>query len=752
MAQYDVDLRDYWRIFRKRKMVVLLMVILAGLSSYGFAKLKEPVPVYEAVSSVKIERHTSMADFFTGTLWAEGDNITTQAFIITSFPVLERTAKELNWLGHQLSSDEIRQSRISLSVIQRLKGMLQASPETGTNIINLKVAHTDANEAARVANAFAKSYRDYNIHERNRQTFETRAFIEEQLRNTEINLRNAEEKLRRFKEDYSLVALDAQTESNLARITSVEGELEKTNREISIIQVQLKIINDGLNSPDDIDRFLPAAAVTATTFDYRTVLRDLVIQRNSLLIDFTEAHPQVVELNLKIKNAVNEIRRGFVSQIEDLLTLRKNLEGQLAGLRKENLKIPEKALELARLEREVELQTELFSQLKTQHQEVLIKESGRVEEVTILRPALPASSPINIPSKIMIVATGIVMGLIMGIIFAFIAETLDTSIGTIEDVESLLGVPVLGVIPQWGREEKEGDVSGRKSPERSRIRDLISHNDPKSLAAEAFRSLRTNLQFIRVNKKGKVFVITSSFVQEGKTSNIVNLALSMAQAGEKVLLVEGDLRKPVIHKMFGIQKAPGMTDFVLGNYNWREIVQNLSDFMLGDLEVEEILKTPGLDNLNIITAGTNPPNPSEILRSPRFQEFIQQAMNEYDAIFIDAPPVLPVADATEIATLTDGVILVYKVGAIARGVLNRAKATLDNVNANVLGIILNNVKPEVGPDYFKYHAQYYYGPAKDGQEEPDFQEKNYLNLVILIIAITLLLVGIFWEPLLNLLK
>ena len=242
----------------------------------------------------------------------------------------------------------------------------------------------------------------------------------------------------------------------------------------------------------------------------------------------------------------------------------------------------------------------------------------------------------------------------------------------------------------------------------------MTHHEPKSQAAESFRALRANLQFLRLEVKGKLFLITSSFVQEGKTLNTVNLALSMAQAGNKVLLVDADLRKPNVHRVFGLQRTPGVTDYVLGNYSWREVIGTISDVMLGDFELEDILKTPGMDNLHFVTAGAKPPNPTEILSSERFREFLQEVKQVYDFIFVDAPPILPVADATEIAPWMDGVFLVYTVGRIGRGVLKRAKSNLDNVEAKVLGIILNNVKPEAGPDYFRYHSHYYYGPDASG--------------------------------------
>jgi succinoglycan biosynthesis transport protein ExoP len=325
-------------------------------------------------------------------------------------------------------------------------------------------------------------------------------------------------------------------------------------------------------------------------------------------------------------------------------------------------------------------------------------------------------------------------------------------------VEELLNVPVLGVIPQLGSDAK-GKKLADGTPEDNRSRDLVTHYKPKSMGAEAFRALRTNLQFLRLEMKGKLFLITSSFVQEGKTLNVVNLALSMAQAGNKVLLVDADLRKPLVHRIFGLSREPGLTDYVLGNYHWKEVTNSISDVMLGDFGIDDILKTPGMDNMNFVTAGTQPPNPTEILSSSRFKDFLTEAGKVYDFIFIDAPPILPVADATEIAPLVDGVFLVYTVGKIGRGVLKRAKSTLDNVDAKVLGVILNNVKPEAGPEYFRYHSHYYYGSETKADKKKKklinwFQrpkgvgaKAKLLKWVIFLAALALLASGIYWQDL-----
>lgn len=743
MAQYDVDLRDYWRILKKRKAAVVLMVILAGISSYGFAKLKEPIPLYEAVSSVKIERVTNMADLLMGGFWYQGENMVTQAFIIKSFPVLVQTAKELNRLPGDLSIDRVRNTRSNLAVIERLKSMVKTEQEQGTNIINISAVSKDPQEAADVANAFATAYRDFNIQEKNKQTFETKTFIEEQLEVTSKNLNRVEEAYRAFKESTELVALDFQTQKKIGILSSIESKYDNARRKKEEIEHQIQLIEKTESTPENLDGvFFPEE--TSTIFHtLSTQFHTLVMKKNALLFDYTEDHPEVIEINAAIQGVIEQLKKELYALLRTYQTRETELFNSLQEIRKENRSLPEKALQLARLSREVKLQEVLYSQLKTKYQETLIKESGKVEEVTIVRPAMVPTNPINIPSKLMIIVTGTIMGLIIGIVFTFVLETLDTSIGTIEDVESLLNVPVLGVIPYWGEDEK--NHGERDSSDRVRARSLITHYDPKSLAAEAFRSLRTNIQFTSQKQKGKTFLITSSFVQEGKTSNVVNISLSMAQAGDRVLLVEGDLRKPLIHKMFGISKTPGLTDYVLGNYQWKEVVISLTDIMLGDFEIEDILKTPGLDNLNIMTAGTNPPNPSEILRSPRLRQFLKEAYEEYNYIFLDAPPILPVADATEIAPLTDAVILVYKVGAIGRGILNRAKLTLDNVNAKVMGVILNNVKPEIGPDYFKYHAHYYYGPPKDAEPDRDTTFLKSPNLIMFILALALLILGIFWK-------
>jgi tyrosine-protein kinase Etk/Wzc len=711
MAQYDVDLREYWQIIRKRKAPILFLIVLVGICSYGFARFKEPVPLYEAVAAVKIDRSANIGSILTGAYWAQAENMETHAYIIQSFPVLAKTAQILGKIPKDISEDDIRSNKQHLSAIQQLKAIVEAEHQEGTNIIDIKVTLKDPVEAAAIANGFARGYRDYNTHERNKQTYETKTFIEQQLSLTSAKLKEAEQNLQAFKEGYALISMDTQTQNTLDKLYAVEKEYDDLKSEAEEVAGQLGALQD--RRKGSITRFKEVFFSTgkdSPLYTYKQKLSELFIKRQTLLIDFTAKHPQVREVDNQIRAIIYEAEKELKTLLESLEAKVQNHADKLSQLHEENKRLPEKALQLVRLQREVDLQASLYSQLKEKYQETLITESSKIEQVSIVKPAVPPDKPANIPSKLLIVTTGLVMGLIIGVVFAFLAEVFDTSMGRIEDVEEVLQVPVLGVIPLLvGEESDKKNHKKHREPERTRTRDLVTHFKHGSMGSEAFRALRTNLQFLRVEKKGKTFLITSAFVQEGKTVNAINLALVMAQAGHKVLLVDADLRKPLINKYYGLPIGPGLTDYVLGNYHWHEVANTISDIMLGDFGIDDILKTPGMDTLHIITAGTKPPNPSEILTSDRFKAFLKEVGNTYDFIFIDAPPVMPVADASDIATLADGVILVYMTGKIGRGVLKRVKSNLDNVDANLTGVILNKVKSDAGPEYYQYHSYYYYG-------------------------------------------
>jgi tyrosine-protein kinase Etk/Wzc len=414
MAQYDVDLREYWQIIRKRKTYIFLLVLIVAICSYGFAKFKEPVPLYEAVAAIKIDRSANIGSILTGAYWHQAENMVTHAYILKSFPVLAKTAQITGKIPKDVSLDDIRSNKEYLAVILQLKEVVEAEHQEGTNIIDIQVVSKDPLEAASLANGFARAYRDYNIKEKNKKTYETKTFIENQLRLTSDKLKEAERELQSFKEGYALISMDAQTQNVLDKLYNVEREYEEVKTEKSEVASQLRLLED--SKKGFIQRSKEVFFSTnqdSPLYSYKEKLSELFLKRQTLLINFTAKHPKVREIDDQIRAIISD---------------------RLAELREANKRLPEKALQLVRLQREVDLQASLYSQLKEKYQETLIQESSKVEEVSIVKPAVPPNKPANIPSKWIVVGTGLVMGLIIGIVFAFLAEIFDTSMGRIEDV------------------------------------------------------------------------------------------------------------------------------------------------------------------------------------------------------------------------------------------------------------------------------------------------------------------------------
>ncbi len=367
---------------------------------------------------------------------------------------------------------------------------------------------------------------------------------------------------------------------------------------------------------------------------------------------------------------------------------------------------------MGRLERDVKVNTDLLATLKAKHQELLIKGAERIEEVTVIAPAMTPMEPINASNVMLNLMIGSLMGCFLGIVLALAREAFDTSIGTIEGVEEFLKVPVLGIIPQFNHKELK-DMAKAALPSHTApsvaesLSKLICLIDPKSVLSESLRSLRTNIQFASMDHKVKSIIFTSAGLGEGKSTCVINLAITMAQEGMKVLLVDADLRKPIVHERLGLEREPGLANALLGTTtSWRSYVRSAMDLMLGTVGVDRVMDTPGLDNLHILTSGSESENPNKFLNLNKINSLMSEMQEDYDIVLIDTPPILPVTDAVAFSSRVDGTILVYQVGRIGRNALKRAKFLLDHAKANVLGVVLTNVKSEVTPEYGIYRYEY----------------------------------------------
>jgi succinoglycan biosynthesis transport protein ExoP len=319
-------------------------------------------------------------------------------------------------------------------------------------------------------------------------------------------------------------------------------------------------------------------------------------------------------------------------------------------------------------------------------------------DVSVLRDATVPTAPVS-PNALLNIALGALVGLALGLAIAIVVELLDTRIRGERDVESITDAPIIGGIAF--------DSDAVKRP-------LIVQDDPRSARAEAFRTLRTNLQFLDVEAGGRSFVLTSSIPSEGKTTTSANLAIALADSGAQVVLIDADMRRPKLADYMGIEGAVG-----------------LSDVLISRVELADVLQPWGRGNLAILPAGAIPPNPSELLGSRAMVALIRQLEAEFDVVLIDLPPLLPVTDAALVSKLTRGALLVVAAGRTHKGEFAGAVAALENVGAKVAGVILT-MMPTKGPDAYGYgrygYGGYGYATHDDASPSPSESSANRKRL------------------------
>ncbi|MDO8806540.1 MAG: polysaccharide biosynthesis tyrosine autokinase [Elusimicrobiota bacterium] len=412
-------------------------------------------------------------------------------------------------------------------------------------------------------------------------------------------------------------------------------------------------------------------------------LADLEIKKRELLQKYTPNHPDILNLNQRID--------VVESKLEE---------------------IPAQEVTLARISRELRMQEDLYTTLNKQHEEAKLGVSSMVSFVSVVNRPVPESAPIS-PNRKLNMMVGAVLGLFIAVMVVFLLENLDVSISTIEDIEDFMKLPVLGIIPNILSEKHlDNWLTQVFKKERYTVDAfrsvLIVNKNYSSGVIESYHTLRTNIMSHLNTKESVSLVISSAGAAEGKTLTAVNSALASAHSGLKTLLVDADLRRPAINDIFGTKKAPGLSDVLAGKADWREAVLESADFIMGGLDFDQLMRFSGIENLKVLNCGTQPENVVDVLNSANWRDLMEDLKSEFDLIIFDAPPVLLFVDALVIAKhASDGVVLVYKAGKIARGALKRAGDQISGANARMLGVVLNGVRAsEMGPQYGYYYKDY----------------------------------------------
>jgi capsular exopolysaccharide synthesis family protein len=730
-VQKEVSFQDYLIILKRRRWIVLSAFLIILLSAGVFSFTTQPI--YESSTTLMIEEDGGMKKeiFEISSYMKQETMIKNQVEIIKSRTLAESVLQALlESPFKKIWEEEVLRKRAeqvnSNDMVMLLQQNTKVVPLKETDIVQVKVTAPNPDLAAFLANTIAQEYYKQSLQVSRGEITEVRQFLEEQLSNTQKELQQAEEALRIYKENEKVAALPEETEELVKQLASFESlyneaktELESNQKRLSYMQSQLKERKSHL--VEDISQISSPLII-----QLRKEMANLEgIKAGYIAQGFSEDHPKLEE----ITNRIKDIKQKLVKETSELLSrelsssdpltysqdlvdkiLTLEIEIQSLGAKTEALKnivdtysdnlntLPEKSLKLARLERNAKVGENIFLMLKEKYEESKINEAGQIGNVRIIDKALPPVDPIK-PKKKINLLLGALLGLGLGLGMAFFVERLDNSLKSIEDVEAT-GLSILGSIPliksSKDRKSKKEEEKSEEYQIKRITSNLVTHFEPKSPISEAYRTFRTNLQFARLDTPLKTILVTSSGPSEGKSTTVANLAITMAQMGTKTILIDSDLRRPVLHSIFNLQRAPGLTNYLAGNVPWKEIVQ----------------ETP-IENLNLLTCGVLPPNPSELLGSKKMKNLLEELKEKYDMILFDSPPVIAVTDAAVLSTLLDGVVLVSSSGSTSREALQRAITLLENVKGSLIGGVLNRIKVEsVYGSYHYYYYYHYYGGTK----------------------------------------
>jgi capsular exopolysaccharide synthesis family protein len=714
------DVGSILRLVRKRKWMILGIAV-AVPTVVGLAASKQ-TPIYQATASIVIELTVPqyMGNGFRDVVeidsnwWSAHESLETEFRVLRSDSQSQAVARAL--CDRKLANGEPALKYLLPSTnctnpvdFQTAGRMIQAGlridPVKDSRIVTLSYTSTSPEVAAVVTNTCAAVYLERNLEHRLSQSRSAASWLGSEYGDLATQLHDAEQALVEFKKKNNIVAVsleDSQNDLSLRRST-ISDKLSKIEVELITLRANREILN-AQQGVDPIADFNPALSESDTASQLKQVYMDQYVKLLELRSKYLEKHPVVVTAETRLAAIKADLghelelaRKSVEVRYQTLSKQAADLKAALDQTTREALQLEARASEYNHLKRTLDRFVKLSDQVGGREQETSLATHLRTNNVRILDQARIPSAPIS-PDVPRAVGVAAAVGLILAFGLALLIESLDNTIKSQEDLEEGIGLSFLGLIPSINMERKGTEAAARSAgPPESK--DVFVWMSPKSSVAECCRSIRTNLLFMTPDRPAKTLLVTSAGPQEGKTTVAVNLAISLAQSGLKVLLVDTDMRRPRLHKAFNI---PGNVD-------------GLSKAVVGECDVLSVVRETGVPDLHVLACGACPPNPAELLHADRFKRIIEQLTNKYDRIIFDSPPVAAVTDPVILARLTEGTVFVVKAGLTSKDALARAyrQLTLDG-GVNVLGCVVNDLdvsKNNRYGYYYYYYSRYgsYYG-------------------------------------------
>lgn len=724
-----IDLRDYIRVLSRRRWTVItfFVVVVFTVAIHTFTA----TPIYQATARIVIEKENPNLVSIQEVLAVDAtgsDYYQTQYKIIESRKVVREVIDRLDlrnsteffpepedhfianmkkrvadmfssakeWFSSLVRSGETPVADADpdsrdATLVSDFLSRVTISPIRNSRLVDVSVEARDPVMAAKMTNELVNAYIARNLETKLEATKDAVKWLSERISDERKKVEEAEQKLLQYKQDMEIItdfSSDAEkiTAQKLATLNQqvVDAQSQRVEAETRYLQaLSLE------NSPDMLDS-IPEVLGNDLVKEIKKMEVTLYNRMSELSKKYGRNHPQMVAIASELadlrkrkaaegRRVINSLKNKYKLAVAREETLKKALEEQKA----ESLEMNKKAIQYGVLQREAEGARNMYELLVKRFKEASLTEEMKTGNIRIIDEAEPPLLPIK-PKKKLNILLAMIVGLAGGVGLAFFFEYLDNTIKSPDEIKQFFHIPYLGHIPAHAV-SRDSEGPGE---------DLVVLESPKSSASESFRGIRTGIVLSSPDKAPEVLMVTSAGPAEGKTFTAVNLAAVMANSGSRVLLMDCDMRRPRIHKVFGISRNTGISGIISGNSSTKDAVV-----------------TSGVENLDILLSGPLPPNPAELLGSKKMVRLISELRSGYDRVIIDTPPITAVTDSVVLSAIADAVVLVVRTNETPRQVIQNGVEQLRSVNANIIGAVLNGVN--AGRDSYYYYQYYYYYYGED---------------------------------------
>jgi capsular exopolysaccharide synthesis family protein len=719
-----LDVLKLLRQFYHHKWLILAMVAVAVAGSYYWTL--RLTRLYQADCTIEYDPNPMRplggdSDSAGGAyyFWSSQEFFATQNRIMTSRALAERIVRKLSL--HQ-NADFMRVPRHQakawkggdvITAALMLQGRIEVEQERDTRVVHVRVTDTNPERATMLANAVVDAYMEKTMEDRLGSTSNALDWLSGQLDNLKTQLESSELSLHEFVEHQANLTMPFDEQQKL-----VSANIERFSRRLTearLQRIELAARFAGLeaaNNPDPMKVLHPVILGSVSVGALRQKYLDASTSRRALQIKYGDNHPSIqtidVQLDVvraKLREEIDGLIEVTRSGLREIEVIENGVHQALEQANKAGLELNLQEIPHRRLQRERDNSSRLYGSILERTAETDLTHALQVSFVRVVDRALKPSFSIY-PSYRKNLTVGGVVGLLLGLGLSFLLMQLDRVIRTVDDAESL-GFSMLGVIPKIDVSgaslgPKYGRRKRRTAPELVTNRDLVVHTHPKSSVAECCRTIRTNLTFMSADRPQRALVLTSASPREGKTTIALSLAISLAQGGKRVLLVDTDLRKPRIHKALDRSSAKGVTTVLVGAHTLKEAIQSTD-----------------ISGVDLLASGPIPPNPAELLHTAQFRDLVADLRTRYDIVLYDSPPLMAVTDAAIIAPQVDGVVLIIHGQKTTREAARSALRQLHDVGANITGGVLNDV--DLSSRQYGYGSYYYY--RNDGYYSAEAEEQ-----------------------------